>query len=48
MVLLKEYFKMPCFLQFLAHRQKSDSLYNYHTLYKVWMNQMKIGRGTEF
>ncbi len=25
-----------------------DSLYDYDTLYKVWMNRMKIGRGTEF
>ncbi len=37
---------MPC-LQFLADRQKSDSLYDYDTLYKVWMNRMKIGRGVE-
>ncbi len=27
---------------------ESDSLYDYHTLYKVWMNRMKIGRGAEF
>ncbi len=28
--------------------QKSDSLYDYDTLYEVWMNRMKIGRGAEF
>ncbi len=27
---------------------KSDNLYDYGTLYKVWMNRMKIGRGAEF
>ena len=36
------------FLQFLDDRQKSDSLYDYDTLYKVWRNWMKIGRGVDF
>ncbi len=41
-------FQSAIILQFLADRQKSDSLYDYDTLYKVWMNRMKIGRGAEF
>ncbi len=28
--------------------KKSDSLYDYDTLYKLWMNRMNIGRGAEF
>ncbi len=48
MALLKENFILPYFLQFLADRQKSDILYDYDTLYKVWINQMKIGRGEDF
>ncbi len=36
------------FCNFLADRQKSGSLYDYDTLYKVWMNRMEIGRGAEF
>ncbi len=39
---------MPQFLQILADRQTSDSLYDYDILYKVWMKWMKIGRGAEF
>ncbi len=39
-------FQSAIILQFLADRQKSDNLYDYDTLYKVWMNQMKIGRST--
>ncbi len=47
MVLLKEYFKMPYFLAIFGG-QKSDGLYDYDTLFTVWMNQMKIERGAEF
>ena len=45
---LRKISKCHIFLQFLADRQKSDSLYDYDSLYKVWMNRMKIGRGAEF
>ncbi len=31
----------------LADHQTSDSLYDYDTLYKVWMNRRKIRRGAE-
>ncbi len=41
-------FQSAIIFAILADRQKSDSLYDYDTLYKVWMNWMKIGRGTEF
>ena len=46
---VKEISKCHNFLEFLGDNQKKNgSLYDYDTLYKVWMNQMKIGSGAEF
>ncbi len=42
--LLLRKFQSAIFLQFLADRQKSDSLHDYDTLYKAWMNRMKMER----
>ncbi len=33
------------FYAIFGRSPKSNSLYDYNTLYKVWMNRMKSGRG---
>ncbi len=48
MVLLKEFSKCHNFWNFWPIAETSDNLYDYDTLYKVWMNRMKIGTGADF
>ncbi len=45
---IKKISKCHNFCNFGQIAKKSDSLYDYNTLYKVWMNRMKSGRGEKF
>ncbi len=45
---LRKISKCHKFCKFWQMAKKSDSLYDYDTLHKLWMNRMNILRGDEF